>query len=162
MARQMGRGAEVASRFSFSRRKERSRYCCFFFPCSPWRNDVGVAAPKGLPEDGAAWCSLLFQAELCCLFVRASLRGKSYATSMAREAETIFTLFPRRSFYIRSVTSPERPTDVWGRRSFVTEMCVFFLKEQISMLWRVKRPSLMEKATNILNEKISRVIKIKS
>lgn len=145
MARQMGRGAEVASRFSFSRRKGRSRYGCFFFLLLPKKRPRDANAER-VARDRAAWCSLLFQAGRDCLLVRAPLRGKSYATSMAWEAETIFTLFPRRSFYIRSATFHQRLMDIWRRRSFVTRnVRLPFERIDFDAAWPVKRVSLFRK-----------------
>jgi len=97
------------------KRRKKSIRLFFSLPPKKRRRDGGWQRRKGCRGDrgeGGGWeraaCSLLFQAAL----ERAPLRGKSYATSTARrEAETIFTLFPRRPrFYIRSVTFHVMPT----------------------------------------------------
>lgn len=127
----------------FVQSKKRKKSICFFF--SPQRNDDGmadgstervVAGEEKEKERMEEQRALLYFVQAACPFEYASPRGKSYATSTAREVETSFTLFPRRPrFYVRFVTfhrtptatnSCQMPMNVWWRRSFAARReCAF-------------------------------------
>lgn len=102
---------------SFSRGKGRSRYVFFSFIKD---RQTGGGRQRVARGQGVRDRMVLFYFGQGRLFEHAPLRGKLYATSTVRKAETIFILFPRRLVFTsvpsRCTGRHRRPAVVERRR----------------------------------------------